>query len=34
MTVAAAIITCALWALVGYLLGFDAGKKAKEKNDA
>lgn len=31
MTIAAAIFTCAMWTLVGYLLGYDAGVKRKDK---
>lgn len=31
MTIAAAIFTCAMWALVGYLLGYDAGVKQNGK---
>lgn len=30
MTTAAAIVTCALWCLVGYLLGYDAGVKRRD----
>ena len=30
MTIAAAIFTCAMWTLVGYLLGYDKGVNKDE----